>query len=206
VNKKQKYPSALTNYYKDLCKGFLFSYIISLIPIILMSVIYLNSINIIQVLAQSSEDNQDIKDFVAQGQIDSVIYTTSGKWNAQGKWVMTVSDGKLTSFNTDMAWNNGTSGHSHEFRDFQADDDIQLDADRSVSIKGEMDVGTNRAIAWQKVPAEISIEKGKIIAISLDDDATVHHFGDQAIHGTVSVIKPCNMKPGPNMEVPTSCI
>jgi hypothetical protein len=171
-----------------------------------MSVIYLNSMNIIQVLAQSSEDNQDIKDFVAQGQIDSVIYTTSGKWNAQGKWVMTVSDGKLTSFNTDMAWNNGTSGHSHEFRDFQADDDIQLDADRSVSIKGEMDVGTNRAIAWQKVPAEISIEKGKIIAISLDDDATVHHFGDQAIHGTVSVIKPCNMKPGPNMEVPTSCI
>jgi hypothetical protein len=157
-------------------------------------------------MAKPSKGNQDIPDFVAKGQIDSIIYTTSGKWNAQGRWVMTISNGKLTSFNTDMAWNNGTSGHTHEFRNFQADDDVGLDVDRSTSIMGKMDVGTNRAVVWEKVPTEISIEKGKIITILLDDDATEHHFGNQAIHGTVTVIKPCNMRPGPNMEVPPPCV
>jgi hypothetical protein len=206
MNKKQKYSPTLTNYHKYLCKAFSLFSIASLTSIIVISVVYLSSIERSQqVIAQSSEDSEDTESFVAQGQIDSIIYTTSGKWNAQGKWAMTISEGTLTSFNTDMAWNNGTAGHSHEFRNFEADDAIELGTDGSVSIEGEMDVGTNRAVSWQNVPAGISIEKGKIISISLDDEETNNHFGDQAVHGTVTLIKPCNMTPGPNMEVPTDC-
>ena len=69
-----------------------------------------------------------------------------------------------------------------------------------------MDVGTNHLITLQKAPAEIDLEKGKIITISLDDEKTNHHFGDQAIHGTVSSLKRCNNTPGPEMQVPTPCV
>ena len=144
---------------------------------------------------------------VGKGRIDSVIYTVSGRWNAIGNWNIVLSDGVLKSFNTDMVWNNGTAAHSHEFRNFDAKTHhVEIAPDGTVKIKGEMDVGTNHLITWQKVPAEIDLEKGKIITISLDDEKTNHHFGDQAIHGTVSSLKQCNNTPGPEMQVPTPCV
>lgn len=82
---------------------------------------------------------------------------------------------------------------------------IELASDGSVTIKGKMDVGTNHAITWQKVPAEIVIEKGRIITVSLDDEKTNHHFGDQTIHGTVDSLKRCSTTPGPDMQVSSGC-
>jgi hypothetical protein len=85
-----------------------------------------------------------------------------------------VSDGVLKSFNTDMISNNRTASHTHEFRNFEAKNRrIELASDGSVTIKGKMDVGTNHVITWQKVPAEIVIEKGRIITVSLDDEKLI---------------------------------
>lgn len=106
----------------------------------------------------------------------------------------------------DMIWNNRTASHTHEFRNFEAKNHrIELASDGSLTIKGKMDVGTNHVITWQKVPAEIVIEKGRIITVSLDDEKTNHHFGDQTIHGTVDSLKRCSTTPGPDMQVSSGC-
>jgi hypothetical protein len=173
-----------------------------------------SSISIIQqVVAQSSEDDEiedeeseGLENFVANGDIDSIIYTVSGKWDAKGRWALSVSDGRVTSFDTDMTWKNATAGHSHELRNFQAQDDSTgLSADQSLSFEGDIDVGTNRATSWSEIPVRIDMEKGKIITITVDDEDTDHHFGGQSIHGTVSVVKPCNTQPGADMQIPTDC-
>jgi hypothetical protein len=161
------------------------------------------------VSASTSEDgNGDIDSFVASGDIDSTIYTVLGNWDATGEWRMTVSDGELRSFTTQMAFQNRTSGHSHELQNFEAEDGgIQLGNDRSVRVEGEMDVGTRGTISWPDVPAEIFIDRGKIVTIQLDHEETDNHFGggEQAIHGTVTSLKPCDVTPGPDMQVPTGC-
>lgn len=154
--------------------------------------------------------NQSVvsEDFRANGTIDSIIYTANGNWKATGTWTLTVSEGELTSFNTDMAWNNGTAHHTHEFGNFVMDDDsdnISIDPGGNVTMEGDMDVATNGVVIWRSVPAEITIDQGKIITVSLDHEDTENHFGghDQAIHGTVTSLKPCSVKPGPNMQIPT---
>jgi hypothetical protein len=155
---------------------------------------------------EESEEGGDTGSFVGRGKIDSVIYTVSGKWYAKGDWVLTVSDGELRTFSTDMNWRNETASHSHEFRNFEAEDDgIELGADGSVSIEGSMDVGANRMTSWPGVPAEIVIDRGKIITVSLDHEETDNHFGGQSIHGTVTSIQPCDITPGPDMQMPTGC-
>jgi hypothetical protein len=150
------------------------------------------------------------EDFVASGIIDSVIYTINGDWEAIGNWKLIVSEGQLTSFDTDMAWNNGTAAHTHEFQNFEMNDDgddISVDDEGTVIIEGEMDVGTNGVVAWQKVPAEINIVKGKIITVSLVDDETNNHFGGQSVHGKVTSFNSCSVKPGADMQVPSAeCI
>ena len=146
------------------------------------------------------------EDFSAGGSVDSTIYTTNGNWKATGLWTLTVSEGELTSFDTDMAWNNGTSAHTHEFQNFVMDDgsdSISIDSDGSVTIEGVMDVATNGVVSWPSVPAEIRIEQGKIITVSLDHEDTDNHFGGQAVHGTITSLKPCSGTPGANMQVPT---
>ena len=98
-----------------------------------------------------------------------------------------------------------TASHSHEFQNFIAKNNIAgLGTDQSLSFDGKMDVGTNGVISWFSVPSQINIEKGKTITISVDDKQTDDHFGGQAIHGTVNVIKPCGLKPGPQMQIPTT--
>jgi hypothetical protein len=154
----------------------------------------------------SLEELKDSEDFIASGIIDSIIYTINGNWKANGNWKLTVSDGELTSFDTDMAWNNGTAAHTHEFQNFEVNDDndgITVDSEGSVIVEGEMDVGTNGVISWPKIPAGINIEKGKIITVSLDDKDTNHHFGGQTVHGSVTLFKSCSVKPGASMQVPT---
>jgi hypothetical protein len=146
------------------------------------------------------------EDFTAGGAVDSTIYTTNGNWKATGIWKLTVSEGELTSFDTDMAWNNGTAAHTHEFQNFVMDDgsdDISIDSEGGVTIEGAMDVGTNGVVSWPSVPAQIVIEQGKIITVSLDHEDTDNHFGGQAVHGSVTSLKPCSGTPGANMQVPT---
>jgi hypothetical protein len=146
------------------------------------------------------------EDFSAGGAVDSTIYTTNGNWKATGLWTLIVSEGELTSFDTDMAWNNGTAAHTHEFQNFVMDDgsdNISIDSEGGITIQGVMDVGTNGVVSWPSVPAEISIEQGKIITVSLDHEDTDNHFGGQAVHGTVNSLQPCSATPGPNMQVPT---
>ena len=212
---KGKSLSLLTYDLKFLQKIFTLFSIGCLATILLIS--SLSSIAItVQVMAQSSEDNENededeategLENFVANGDIDSIIYTVSGKWDAKGRWALSISDGTVTAFNTDMSWNNATAGHSHELRNFQAQEDaVGLSTDKSLSVEGDVDVGTNRAIMWPEIPVRIDIEKGKIITITLDDEDTEHHFGGQSIHGTVSVVKPtCTTKPGPEMQITTEC-
>jgi hypothetical protein len=147
-------------------------------------------------------------DFRANGTIDSIIYTTNGNWKATGTWTLTVSEGEVTSFAADMSWNNATAHHTHEFGNFVTDDDsdnISIDPQGNVTMEGDMDVATNGVVSWRSVPAEITIDQGKIITVSLDHEDTENHFGghDQAIHGTVTLLKPCSVKPGPNMQIPT---
>jgi hypothetical protein len=147
------------------------------------------------------------EDFSAGGAVDSTIYTTNGNWKATGLWTLVVSEGELTSFDTDMAWNNGTAAHTHEFQNFVMDDgsdNISIDSEGGITIQGVMDVGTNGVVSWPSVPAEIVIQQGKIITVSLDHEDTDNHFGGQAVHGTVTSLKPCSGTPGPNMQVPAA--
>jgi hypothetical protein len=151
---------------------------------------------------------EEAEGFIANGKIDSIIYTINGKWTAIGDWMMRVSDGELSSFNTTMNWYNGTSSHSHEFLNFETTDDDVVDIsaeDQTISIAGTMDIGTNGVISWQEIPSEILIEAGRIITISLDDEGTNGHFGGQSVHGNVTSLSICSTAPGPAMQIPPGC-
>jgi hypothetical protein len=147
------------------------------------------------------------EDFAASGTINSTLYTTNGNWEAIGIWTLSVSEGEVTSFDTDMAWNNGTSAHTHEFHNFEMDedsDDISIDSEGGITIEGGvMDVGTNGVVSWQDIPAEILIEAGRIITVSVDHEETNNHFGGQSVHGIVTSLTPCSASPGANMQIPT---
>ena len=90
-----------------MLKFFMFSLIFSSIVLIIN---YASFDQIKQAMAQSSDDAKEVSDFIARGTIDSIIYTRTGKWDATGQWDLTVSDGKINSFNSDMVWNNGCTG------------------------------------------------------------------------------------------------
>jgi Tetratricopeptide repeat len=151
--------------------------------------------------------HEAVDSFIANGKINSDIITSTTQWTATGDWNMIVNDNELQLFTTNMTWTNATSGHTHEFLGFEAEDgEIVLPPDNIVSISGNMDVGTNRAISWEDVPATIDIGGGgKIITISLDHELTNHHFAGQAVRGVVTLLTPCSDTPGPSMEVLPSC-
>ena len=60
---------------------------------------------------------------------------------------------------------------------------IQISPDRSVSISGILDVGTNDNSAWND--ATINVLKGRTISIDLADEDTERHFMGQQIYGIV---------------------
>ena len=138
--------------------------------------------------------------------MDSTLYTINGNWRSTGDWSMNVADGELMNFTTSMAWYNGTAGHSHEFLNFEADDGVDISAeDQTISVAGTMDVGTNGAVAWEDVPSEIVIEGGRIISVSVDNEATDEHFSGQSVHGNVTSLTVCSTTPGPAMQVSPAC-
>ena len=148
--------------------------------------------------------------FIATGSINSLTTTPSTRWIATGNWSMTVNNGNLTYFKTDMTWYNssGTAAHSHEFQNFKADKGSiisLLEPGNKISLNGVMDVGTNQRVVWKNVPSTIEINGKRTIIISVDDNATNHHFASQPILGVVNSLVLCSDIPGPNMEVLPPC-
>ncbi len=143
--------------------------------------------------------------FLSKGTINSLIQTPTGNWIATGNWSMSVDNGSLAGFGTNMTWfnSNGKASHTHEFRNLRAGaGTIQ---GNKIIINGLTDVGTNHRVVWKNVPTTISIQGGKTIRISVADNATNHHFAGQPVFGLVTSFIPCSDVPGPNMEVLPSC-
>jgi hypothetical protein len=147
---------------------------------------------------------------LSEGTIDSVITTPNTRWIATGNWSMNVINGSLNGFETNMTWLNssGTAAHTHEFLNFRVQPDKVISLEQpanNIFLKGVMDVGTNNRIIWHDVPSNISLNGKNTIIISVDDDATNHHFAAQPILGVVKSFTLCSDIPGPNMEVLPPC-
>jgi hypothetical protein len=151
---------------------------------------------------------EEVGDFVAGGEIDSIIYTVNGRWHAIGDWIMNVSDDEVNTFNTTMAWFNGTSGHTHEFMNFESvdDDAVMINpGEQEITMVGTMDVGTNDIVTWSDVPAEIFIAGAEVVTVTPGDSETDGHFSGQSVHGNVTTLTICSPTPGPAMQVFTGC-
>ena len=147
-----------------------------------------------------------IDSFKANGKINSVIVTSVSPWSATGEWSMVVENGEMKNFVTNMAWFNGTTGHTHDFLNFDSRDDIELAPDNILTIDGKMDVASNGVITWEGVDSTINIGGGgRTITISVDHEDTDHHFAGQPIVGTVTSLTPCSDKPGASMEILPTC-
>jgi hypothetical protein len=150
--------------------------------------------------------------FVAKGTIDSLINVPNGKWIAVGNWSLILNNGVVTYFGTNMTWHdsNGTTAHTHELAGFHPAFGEQVVSvlqpnNNSIVLKGITDAGTNNRISWTGVPATIFINGRNVIAISVDDNMTNHHFAGQPVFGIVRSFVPCSDLPGPNMEVLPPC-
>jgi hypothetical protein len=77
--------------------------------------------------------------------------------------------------------------------------------DKQKTIEGFTDVGSNGRTSWFEVPTVITINDGKIISISVDDNKTNGHFAGQPLLGIVDSFVPCSDVPGPNMEFLPPC-
>lgn len=144
---------------------------------------------------------------ISKGTINSVMSTPMTKWIASGNWTLDINNGYITSFETNMLWNNinGTNPHTHELLKLKTSKLISLnESDSNVSIKGIMDVGTNNRLVSKNIPSTIDIND-KTISILVDDNMTNHHFSSQPILGMVSSFVICSDIPGPNIEVLPFC-
>ena len=84
---------------------------------------------------------------------------------------MIVENGEMINFVTNMAWFNGTTGHTHDFLNFDSSGEIELPPDNIVTIEGEIDVASNGIISWDGVESTINIGGGgKTITISIDHE------------------------------------
>jgi hypothetical protein len=124
----------------------------------------------------------------------TVDMTTVQKFVLSGDWSINVNQGKLTNFKASFYTgpvNGGTSNHTHQLSNFRVSNDsslIHLTPDKTVSISGIADVGTNYKKAWNDVNATVVISKGRTISINLDDQGTQRHFMGQQIYGIVKKI------------------
>jgi hypothetical protein len=163
-----------------------------------------------QTLGESQ--SQTPSGFVTNGKINTLVTVPNGKWLASGNWSMTLNNGNVTSFQSNMTWYNssGTNAHTHELTNFKAAPGaIQTlpisGSGQQIIIKGVSDVGANSRLSWFEVPTTITINDRKIVSISLDDNKTNHHFGGQPLLGIVDSFVQCSDTPGPNMELLAPC-
>jgi hypothetical protein len=122
----------------------------------------------------------------------AIDMATVQKFILSGDWSMKVDKGKLTSFAANFYTgpvNGGTSNHTHQLSNFRVNNgNYVLTPDKSISISGILDVGTNGKKAWNDVHTTVVISKGRTITISLDDKDTQRHFMGQQIYGIVKRI------------------
>jgi hypothetical protein len=138
--------------------------------------------------------------FGLEGQIGSLVLgmppntktvdmTTVPKFILSGDWNMNVEQGNLTNFSASFYTGpvNGADNHTHQLGNFRVDDNspIQLSSDKSVSVSGILDLGTNGKEAWNDVNATVDISKGRSISIELADEDTERHFMGQQVYGIV---------------------
>ena len=154
-----------------------------------------------------------IETFSAKGDISSLIFVTQKPINAtinpsslsnatkfvlSGDWNLTVNTGKVTDFTAKFikVLNDGSRWHTHDIINFKPSNInntiVQLSPDKSASIQGTVDIKLNNTSAWNNVKSNISISKGKVITINLDNIATGNHFQGQPIYGVVESIKDAN--------------
>jgi hypothetical protein len=152
----------------------------------------------INALAQTSDGATNT--FEMNGQISSLVLgmppntktvdiTTVPKFILSGDWDMNVDNGNLTDFRASFYTGpvNGAENHTHQLGNFTVNENthIQLSPDKSISLSGILDVGTNRNKAWDNVNATVDVSKGRSITISLADEDTERHFMEQQIYGIV---------------------
>jgi hypothetical protein len=156
-------------------------------------------------LAGKTSNQTGTGGLLSKGTINSLIRTPISNWIATGNWSMSIDNGSLTGFATNMTWynSNGKASHTHEFSNFKSAGGTILG--KNIVINGFMDVGTNHRLVWKNVPSMISIQGGRTIRISVDDNTTNHHFAGQPVFGLVTSSVPCSDVPGANMEVLPSC-
>ena len=154
--------------------------------------------------AAQSSSNTVTDTFEMDGQIGSLVLgmppntktvdmTTVPKFILSGDWTMNVNHGNLTDFSASFYTGpvNGAENHTHQVSNFRINENtpIQLSPDKSVSISGIVDVGTNGNKAWDNVNATVDISKGRSITISLADADTERHFMGQQIYGIVQGLR-----------------
>ena len=179
---------------------------ISLLAIVIVTCTASNQITNTAALAQTIAADAATTTFDMNGAISSLVLgmppntktvdmSTVQKFILSGDWNMSVNKGNLTSFTANYYTgpvNGGTSNHTHQLSNFRIsssnNSSIQLTPDKSVSISGIVDVGTNGKKAWNDVNATVVISKGRTIAISLADEDTQSHFMGQQIYGIVKKI------------------
>lgn len=154
--------------------------------------------------AVAQPSNAATNTFEMDGQIGSLVLgmppntktvdmTTVPKFILSGDWNMNVAQGELIDFTADFYTGpvNGAENHTHQISNFTVNDNtpIQLSPDKSISISGIVDVGTNGNKAWDNVNATVDISKGRSVTISLADEDTERHFMGQQIYGIVKGLK-----------------
>jgi hypothetical protein len=153
-------------------------------------------------LAQTSDGKANT--FEMNGQISSLVLGTPPntktidiitvpKFILSGDWDMNVENGNLTDFTANFYTGpvNGAENHTHQLGNFTVNEStpIQLSPDKSISLSGILDVGTNGNKAWDNVNATVDVSKGRSITISLADEDTERHFMGQQIYGIVKGLR-----------------
>lgn len=125
--------------------------------------------------------------------IDPLKLTAEKKFSLSGNWSLSVNEGKVTNFATKFSnvLNDGTLWHTHELTNWKAINNtiVRLTPDKSALIAGTVDIKLNGTDIWNNIKTNILITKGKVIAITLDNEAMANHFYGQPIYGVVRSIK-----------------
>lgn len=177
----------------------------TLLLMLLPASIGMNFNTIPEATAQTSSPSSTATNtFAMEGQIGSLVLgmppdtktvdmTTVPKFILSGQWTMNIDQGNLTDFSASFYTGpvNGAENHTHQLSNFRVSNNapIQLSSDKSVSLSGVVDVGTNGNKAWDNVNATLDVSKGRSISISLADEDTQRHFMGQEIYGIVQGLK-----------------
>ena len=136
-------------------------------------------------LNTNTQGNTSIgNNFILSGPLSSFLSTPSGNWVVNGTWILKVQNGNLLDFKAEMQWdptNITKLTHSHNFANFRAapnTQNISLRSDRTMDIKGIMDIGANGKIQWINIPADIKTAGNTITVSILDDSKTGNHFNN----------------------------